>query len=121
MELTEKQSLIKVVEQEPLATQESIREEHLIQRGLQGCLKSLRGRVVVGLAWVAFMYMYCLTVFWGIWNFELHEQAGQRVVDSDKRFWASISTAAYSALWLLMIWSHIASVMTNPGHMPKHY
>ena len=20
-----------------------------------------------------------------------------------------------------MIWSHIASVMTNPGHMPKHY
>ena len=38
-----------------------------------------------------------------------------------ERFWAIVSTIAYSTLWILMIWSHVTCVVTNPGHMPKHY
>ena len=88
-----------------------------ISNGTQSCIKDIPGRVAVVLAYVLFSYMYTLTLFYGIWHnwFFTDDGTNQSIA------WPIVSTVAFSILFSLMMLSHILSVMTDPGTMPKEY
>ena len=67
-------------------------------------------------AYILFSYMYGLTLLYGIWD--LSEDGSK---SAPATFGAVISTIFYTFFFTMMIISHVMTVMTSPGEMPKDY
>lgn len=67
-------------------------------------------------AYLLFTYMWCITMFYGIWDLE---KAGNFDTDLEqdqrKIVWAVCSTLIYSFFFLMMIISHFMTMRTSPG------
>ena len=79
-------------------------------------MPDLQGRIAITIAYVMFAYMYGLTVLYGIWD--LHNDPGKVKTSTG---WAIVSTLIFTILFAMMILSHVLTVVTNPGEMPKNY
>ena len=60
--------------------------------------------------------MYGLTVLYGIWD--LHDAPGKVKTSTG---WAIVSTIIFTIFFAMMIVSHVLTVVTSPGEMPRNY
>ena len=67
-------------------------------------------------AWVLLTYLYFLTLIYGIWDASSDDD-----FDGNNAFWATISTLFYTFFFAMMMISHVLTVFTSPGEMPKGY
>ena len=82
-------------------------------------LPNLQGRIAIGAAYVLFAYMYGLTLVYGIWA--VHERKENIDIDGAQTFWAVLSTIIFTFFFSMMIWAHVVTVFTSPGHLPRDY
>ena len=91
-----------------------------IKKKAQPFVKDLQGQIAVVIAYILFVYMWFLTVFYGIWDIEKKE--GSDILEDQRNaVWAVFSTLIFSFFWLMMIISHWMTMRTSPGEMPKGY
>ena len=99
------------------STQKSfMREPERIERSFQSLVSDYQGRIATFTAYFLFSYMYGLTLLYGIWDLrESGELTGASLLG------AIISTIFYTFFFTMMILSHVLTVVTSPGEMPKGY
>lgn len=72
------------------------------------------------MAYLAFGYMYILTVVYGIWDYH-SDEATKSTSEEHVTSWAIFSTSIFTFFFVLMIASHFMTMVTDPGEMPKNY
>ena len=68
------------------------------------------------LVYVLFVWEYFLTIYFGIWHQSFN------LADTQQSFstvGAIVNTIIFTFFWLMMIWSHVVTVKTRAGYLPK--
>ena len=81
-----------------------------------GCVKNTQGIAIVVLVYVLFVWEYFLTIYFGIWHQSFN------LADTQQSFstvGAILNTIIFTFFWLMMIWSHVVTVKTRAGYLPK--
>ena len=79
-----------------------------------------QGVAAVILLYILLAYLYAITLFYGFWGFEFQGN-DPKLISGWTKFGAFFGTTLYTLVFILMIWSHILTVMTDPGTMPEGY
>ncbi len=79
------------------------------------CLRNTTGIAIVTMVYILMAYEYFMTVYFGIWrqSFGLYPTPPYSIV------FALINTVLFTFFFVMMVWSHIVSVRTEPGYLPE--
>lgn len=82
----------------------------------KGCVSNTNGIVTIVFVYLLFIFEYFMTVYFGIW----HQSFGLDSTNYDLKTVGSIfNTIFFSFFWLMMMWSHVVTVRTKAGYLPK--
>ena len=75
------------------------------------------GILISAIVYLLFAYLYFFTIYFGAWGYTFNKS--QNEIFGSSRENAITNTVFFSLCYLMMVWSHIQTMITEAGFLPK--